>query len=63
MYVYIYIYEYRCAYIYQRICVRVYIYVYTLFYRVIPAFRNWQIETTVLNLASFLHYAVETRWQ
>jgi ankyrin repeat protein len=26
-------------------------------YRVIPAYRNWKVETTVWDLASFLHYA------
>jgi len=31
-------------------------------YRVIPAHRNWQIETAVWNLAGFLHCALETRW-
>jgi len=30
-------------------------------YRVIPAHRNWQIETAVWNLAGFLHCALETR--
>ena len=36
-------------------------------YGVIPAHRNWEIETAVWNLAGFLHCAAalasETRWQ
>jgi len=32
-------------------------------YSSIPGHRNWQIETAVWNLAGFLHYALETRWQ
>ena len=32
-------------------------------YRVIPGYRNWQIETVVWNLAGILHCALETRWQ
>jgi len=32
-------------------------------YRVVLAHKNWQIETAVWNLASFLHCAFETRWQ
>jgi len=30
---------------------------------VVPAHRNWQIESTAWNLAGFLHCALETRWQ
>jgi len=30
---------------------------------VVPAHRNWQIETAAWNLAGFLHCALETRWQ
>jgi len=36
---------------------------HTRTYRVIPGHRNWQIETAVWNLAGFLHFALETRWQ
>ena len=32
-------------------------------YRVVPAHRNWQIETAAWSLAGFLHCALETRWQ
>jgi len=32
-------------------------------YRVIPGHRNWHIKTAVWNLAGFLHFALETRWQ
>jgi len=33
-------------------------------YSRVPAHRNWQIETAVWNLASFLpHCAFKTRWQ
>jgi len=32
-------------------------------YRVVPGHRNWQIETAVWNLASFLHCDLETRLQ
>jgi len=32
-------------------------------YRVVWGQRNWKIETAVWNLASFLHCALEIRWQ
>jgi len=34
-----------------------------MIYRVIPGHTNWQTETAVCNLASFLRCALETRWQ
>jgi len=40
-----------------------YVHTYLCMYRVIPAHRNWQIETAVWNMAGFLHCALETRWQ
>ena len=36
---------------------------FTTSYRVVPGHRNWQIETAVWNLAGFLHFTLETRWQ
>ena len=39
------------------------VWIVRLGYRVIPGHRNSQIETSVWNLAGFLHCAVETRWQ
>jgi len=33
------------------------------YYRVVPAHKNWQIETAAWNLAGFLHCASGTRWQ
>jgi len=32
-------------------------------YRVVPAHRNWQIETAVWNMDGFLHCASDTCWQ
>ena len=36
---------------------------YIYIYSIIPAHRNWQIETAVWNLAGVLHCGLETRWQ